>query len=70
MMAKNQMEGMEKLQKGVKIAPIPKTNVTLKQVAGMNEEKKEIEEFVEFLKNPNKFKRLGKHFFDWKRPLV
>ena len=45
--------------KGVKIAPVPKTNVTLKDVAGMQEEKREIEEFVEFLKNPRKFQKLG-----------
>lgn len=59
LMVMKQAEGMQKAGKGKKIAPVPKTNVTMKQVAGMNEEKKEIEEFVEFLKNPKKFQRLG-----------
>lgn len=36
-----------------------KVNVTLKDVAGMDEEKEEIEEIIEFLKNPDKAKRLG-----------
>ncbi|OMJ81577.1 hypothetical protein SteCoe_4008 [Stentor coeruleus] len=36
-----------------------KMNVSFKDVAGQGQAKKEITEFVEFLKNPEKFKRLG-----------
>jgi ATP-dependent metalloprotease FtsH len=49
----------EGAKKSTKIVPVPKTNVTLSQVAGMKEEKREIEEFVEFLKYPDKFEDLG-----------
>lgn len=36
-----------------------KIDITFKDVAGQGQAKKEITEFVEFLKNPEKFKRLG-----------
>ena len=36
-----------------------KINVSFKDVAGQGQAKREITEFVEFLKNPEKFKRLG-----------
>ena len=35
------------------------SKVKFKDVAGMDEEKKELEEIVDFLKNPEKYKRLG-----------
>jgi cell division protease FtsH len=36
-----------------------KANVTLKDVAGIDEARQDIEEIIEFLKNPTKFSRLG-----------
>lgn len=33
--------------------------ITFKQVAGLDEEKEEVRELIDFLKNPNKFTRLG-----------
>jgi cell division protease FtsH len=36
-----------------------KTGVTFKDVAGIDEAKEEVREVIEFLKNPEKFKRLG-----------
>ncbi len=35
------------------------THVTFEDVAGVNEAKEEVEEIIEFLKNPKKFQRLG-----------
>src|SRR5208283_675858 len=35
------------------------SNVTFDQVAGIDEAKEEVQELVEFLKNPSKFRRLG-----------
>ena len=36
-----------------------KTRVTFKEVAGLNEEKEDLQEVVDFLKNPNKYIMLG-----------
>ncbi len=36
-----------------------KNRVTFKQVAGLDEEKEELEELIDFLKNPKKFTKLG-----------
>lgn len=42
-----------------KVTSDGKTNKTFGDVAGADEEKAELEEIVEFLKNPDKFRRLG-----------
>ena len=39
--------------------PTDKTKVTFNDVAGVDEEKEELEEIVEFLKNPKKFTEMG-----------
>ena len=36
-----------------------KNKVTFKDVAGLNEEKEEVKELIDFLKNPKKFQKLG-----------
>ncbi len=41
------------------LGPQDKTRVTFKDVAGVDEEKEELEEIVEFLKNPKKFTDMG-----------
>lgn len=41
------------------INPTDKTRVTFTDVAGVDEEKEELEEIVEFLKNPRKFTEMG-----------
>lgn len=38
---------------------IQKTNVRFEDVAGLDESKLEVQEFVDFLKNPEKYKKLG-----------
>ncbi len=42
-----------------KLASVDKTNVFFKDVAGADEEKAELEEIVEFLRNPSFFTKLG-----------
>jgi len=42
-----------------KLVPVDKTNVFFKDVAGADEEKAELEEIVEFLRNPSYFTKLG-----------
>ncbi|MFW0838048.1 MAG: ATP-dependent zinc metalloprotease FtsH [Candidatus Komeilibacteria bacterium] len=46
-------------QSGAKISPLGKNNVTFKNVAGSTEAKQELEEVVQFLRNPKKFLDLG-----------
>ena len=41
--------------------PTDKNRVTFEDVAGVDEEKEELEEIVEFLKNPTKFTEMGAH---------
>ena len=43
------------------INPTDKNRVLFDDVAGVDEEKEELEEIVEFLKNPNKFTQMGAH---------
>lgn len=41
------------------ITPADKNRITFEDVAGVDEEKEELEEIVEFLKNPRKFTEMG-----------
>lgn len=50
----NQMLGQKK-----SFDVITKTNVRFADVAGLDESKMEVQEFVDFLKNPEKYKKLG-----------
>lgn len=46
-------------QSKAKLHNVAKSQVTFKDVAGMENSKKELEETIEFLKNPQKFRKLG-----------
>ncbi len=57
-----QSSGMGIMQFGQSKAKIffgSKTDTTFKDVAGINEAREELNEIVDFLKNPNKFRKLG-----------
>ena len=41
------------------MTPADKNKITFEDVAGVDEEKEELEEIVEFLKNPKKFTDMG-----------
>ena len=64
LMSNNQAGGGSKTMtfgksKARMINPQDKARVTFKDVAGVDEEKEELEEIVEFLKNPRKFTEMG-----------
>ena len=63
MMNNNQNGGSKTMSFGKSRArmvnPQDKAKVTFKDVAGVDEEKEELEEIVEFLKNPRKFTEMG-----------
>ena len=63
MMSGNQNSGSKTMtfgkSKAKMINPQDKAKVTFKDVAGVDEEKEELEEIVEFLKNPRKFTDMG-----------
>ena len=64
LMSGNQQAGGSKTMtfgksKARMINPQDKAKVTFKDVAGVDEEKEELEEIVEFLKNPRKFTEMG-----------
>jgi len=46
-------------QSKAKLYTVKKPNITYKDVAGMDNVKKELEEVIEFLRNPEKFKKIG-----------
>lgn len=58
-MLMRQMEQSSPNAKKNAITPVAKTNVRLADVAGMKGEKQEIQEFVEYLKNSDRFTALG-----------
>lgn len=55
----NQFENFISVNEKHSFKKIKKTGVTFKDVAGMEESKLEIEEFVDFLKNPAKYNKIG-----------
>lgn len=63
LMSNNQNGGTKTMtfgkSKARMINPQDKAKVTFKDVAGVDEEKEELEEIVEFLKNPRKFTEMG-----------
>ena len=57
--AERAAQKMEDAMKRAKLAQDDKRKVTFNDVAGADEEKAELQEIVEFLKNPQKFVQIG-----------
>ena len=58
-LAGNIQKGLDQLGPGKKVEPVKNVSTTFSDVKGCEEVKDELKEIIEYLKNPNKFTRLG-----------